>query len=76
MASTREKKLSASFDKVSASLARVVESIEGQLSQLRTRPDEVTLGMSATLSSEADLMLVSGEASGTISITMTWKKPE
>lgn len=68
--------LKASFAKVSASLAGVVKSIEAQLDALPRRPDTVAVEFGAQLKGEADLWLVSGEATGHMKVTLTWTKPK
>lgn len=67
--------LEANFSKVSASLAAIVESMERQLGRLPRRPDKVTLEMGAQLKGQADLWLVSGEATAHLKVTMTWDAP-
>jgi hypothetical protein len=67
-------KLQANFEKVSRSIRAIAESIDAQLESLIRRPDEMTIEMGAELKGEADLWIVTGEATGHIKVKMTWSR--
>ena len=62
------------FQKALTSLGEVVALLERSVDLLPKRPDKVEMELRASLSSECDLWIVSGDAEAELKVTLSWGK--
>jgi Trypsin-co-occurring domain 1 len=62
------------FQAALGSLAELVTVLEASLGHMARRPDKVELEFGASLSGEADLWIVSGEAKAEFKVKLAWGK--
>ena len=60
------------FEKALASLGDFVAMMEANVGKLPKRPDKVEMEFRASLTSECDLWIVSGDAEAKLKVTLTW----
>jgi hypothetical protein len=66
----------AKFQAALGSLGWIVETLEQSVGQMAKRPDKVEVEFSASLTTECNLHIVSGEAEAEFKVTLTWGKGE
>jgi len=64
------------FQVALGSLGWIVETLEQSVGQMAKRPDKVEVEFSASLTTECNLHIVSGEAEAEFKVTLTWGKGE
>lgn len=64
------------FQAALGSLSGLVAAMEQAMGSMPHRPDKVELEFGATLSSQCDLWIVSGEGEAELKVTLTWGKAD
>jgi len=64
------------FEEVIAPLGEVADLLFAKIKSSVREPDAVTLQFSTSFKGKATLVLVSGEGSGSIKVSLTWKKAD
>jgi hypothetical protein len=67
---------SGKFEKALTSLGDLVSTLENAIDRLAKRPDKIEMELRASLSSECDLWIVSGDGEAEFKVTLSWGKSD
>jgi Trypsin-co-occurring domain 1 len=64
------------FEKALSSLAKITAAVEQTVGRMAHRPERVEMEFKASLTTECDLWIVSGEGEAEFKVTLGWGKAE